>query len=92
MNLQNENKNHEIHIGERKEMSVTGVKEVVSFDESCVILRSLCGEITVEGSGLKVGALDTDRGLVTLEGKIDTVYYSDDASEEKHGFFSKIFR
>ena len=92
MNLQNENKSHEIHIVQRKEMSVTGVREVVSFDESSVVLRSSCGEMTVEGSSLKVGALDTDRGLVTLEGRIDSVYYSEDNTEEKHGFFSKIFR
>ena len=68
------------------------MREVVSFDESSVVLRSSCGEMTVEGSSLKVGALDTDRGLVTLEGRIDSVYYSEDNTEEKHGFFSKIFR
>lgn len=92
MNLQNENKSHEIHIGQRKEMTVTGVREVVSFDESSVVLRSSCGEMTIEGSALKVGALDTDRGVVTLEGRIDSVYYSEDNTEEKHGLFSKIFR
>ena len=91
MNLQ-ENKSHEIRIGQRKEMSVSGVKEVMSFDAESVVLRSVCGEMTVEGSGLKVGALDTDRGVVTLSGRIDALYYSADKSEEKHGFFSKLFR
>lgn len=83
---------HELRIGQRKEMSVTGVKEVISFDEACVVLRSECGEMSVEGSELRVGVLDTDRGLVTLSGRIDTVYYTDDRPEQKRGFFGKLFR
>lgn len=92
MNGQTEKQVHEFHLGMRKDMSVTGVREVLSFDESCVVLRSACGEMTVEGSDLRVGSLDTDRGMVTLSGKIDTVYYTDDRSEEKRGVFGKIFR
>lgn len=92
MNIQSEKETHEIRVGMRKEMSITGVKEVISFDETSVSLKSLCGEMTVEGNDLKVGVLDTDKGVVTLEGRIDTIYYSSDTTEEKHGFFSKLFR
>ncbi len=92
MNIQSEKQIHEIHIGMRKEMNITGVKEVISFDETSVSLKSSCGEMTIEGSDLKVGVLDTDKGVVTLEGRIDTVYYSADTTEEKRGFFSKLFR
>lgn len=92
MNGQTEKQTHEIRIGMRKEMSITGVKEVVSFDENCVALKSTCGEMSIEGSALKVGTLDTDRGIVTLDGKIDAVYYTVNNEEEKRGFFSKIFR
>ena len=91
MNGQSERQSHEIRVGMRKEMNVTGVKEVVSFDESCVVLKSECGEMTVEGSELRVGTLDTERGVVNLCGKIDTVYYTDDRPSEKHGF-RRLFR
>ena len=83
---------HEIHMLRRKEMSITGVKEVISFDENCVLLKSECGEVSIEGSELHVGTLDTDRGLVTLTGRIDSIFYADEKSEQKSGFFGKLFR
>lgn len=92
MNIQSERKTHEIHVGMRKEMSITGVSEVISFDETSVSLKSLCGEMTIEGNDLKVGVLDIDKGVVTLSGRIDTIYYSTETTEEKRGFFSKLFR
>ena len=91
MNGQTEKQSHEIRMGVRKEMNVTGVKEVISFDENCVVLQSSCGELTVEGSGLRVGTLDTDRGVVSLHGKIDALYYADERGTEKRGF-GRLFR
>lgn len=85
-------KHHELKIGQRKELSVSGIKEVVSFDEACVILRSECGEMSIEGNALRVGVLDTERGVVTLSGRIDGVYYTDDRPEQKRGFIGKLFR
>ena len=91
MNGQNERLSHEIRVGQRKEMNVTGVKEVVSFDDGCVVLKSTCGEMTVEGSELRVGTLDTDRGVVSLHGRIDTIYYTEERETEKRGF-GRLFR
>lgn len=92
MNGQMERQVHEFCVKMRKEMNILGVKEVESFDEHCVILHTLGGEMTVEGSGIRVGTLDVDRGVVTLSGKIDAVYYSNDQREQKHGFLSKLLR
>ena len=92
MNGQTEKKGHEWAVKERGEMHVTGVTEVDSFDESAVSLRTLCGDMTIEGRGLRVGILDVDRGVVTLSGKIDAVYYSTEDSEEKRGWLGRLFR
>ncbi len=83
---------HEFFVRARKEAEISGVSEVLSFDESTVLLRTVCGEMTVEGKDLKIGTLDTERGKVSLTGKIDAVYYSMDQGEEKRGFFGKLFR
>lgn len=85
MNGQVERQNHEIRMGMRREMNITGVKEVLSFDERSVVLETACGEMTVEGSELRVGTLDTERGVVILAGRIDTVYYSEERQTERRG-------
>ena len=86
----NDKKDHEIHITKRSFMSVSGVSEVLSFDEESVTLISVEGELVIEGEGIKIGALDTDRGIVTLSGKIDGFYYVNEEKSEKRGFFSRF--
>ena len=88
-NGQGEKQTHEIRIGMRKEMTVTGVREVLRFDDACVVLRSVCGEMTVEGQELRVGILDTDRGLVTLSGTVEALYYTEDRGEERKRWFQR---
>ena len=85
-----EKKEHEIHVLKRNFMSVSGVEEVLSFDEGSVTLVSIDGELVIEGENIKIGALDTDRGVVTLSGKIDGFFYVSDDKKEKRGFFSKF--
>ena len=85
-------KEHEIKIIKRKEMSISGVEEVISFDEESVRLMSSEGEIYIEGEDIKIGVLDTDRGLVTLSGKINGFYYVSEDKGTKKGFFSRFTR
>ncbi len=85
-------KEHEIKIIKRKEMSISGVEEVISFDEESVRLMSIEGEIYIEGEDIKIGVLDTDRGLVTLSGKINGFYYVSEDKGTKKRFFSRFTR
>lgn len=92
MNGQTEKQSHEFSVKQRREMSVSGVKDIDSFDESGAVLQTVEGELTVEGSDLKIGTLDTDKGILTISGKINAVYYSGDSSEQKRGWLSRIFK
>jgi len=92
MNGQTEKKNHAFSVTMRKEMRISGVQEVQSFDEQSVSLSTAGGEMTVEGSELRIGVLDTEQGVVTLSGRIDGVFYSGERVEEKRGLFGKLFR
>ena len=92
MNGQIEKQVHELVMKERGEMRITGVKEVDSFDDTSVALRTLDGDMTIEGRGLQISVLDVDRGVVTLSGRVDGIFYSTEDGEEKRGFFGRLFR
>lgn len=92
MNGQTEKMNHTFSVLGRREMSITGVKEVESFDEGGVTLSTLGGDMTVEGSDIHVGVLDMERGVVTLSGRIDGIFYSSERAEEKRGILGRLFR
>ena len=97
MNFQ-ENKNVEkqeksdIAIRSRKHIDVTGVVDVMSFDDRSVSMMTELGEMTVEGEGLKVGTLDTDKGIVSVDGKISAVIYYDEVrASDKKGRLGRLF-
>ena len=82
----------ELSLKGRREMSISGVEEMLEFDEENVRMRSVDGELVVEGNEIKIGTLDTDRGIVTLCGKINGIYYTVEPEREKKGFFGRLMR
>ena len=86
---------HQISLKNRDTMEVSGVTDVISFDEQSVILSTICGNMEIDGSSLHIHVLSMEQGVVTMDGRIDSVTYYDQESEEKdgkRGFFGKIFR
>ena len=83
-------KKHTLVIGARESAEISGVCEVESFDEQSVILKTDCGEMTLEGEGLHVGTLDIARGIVSVTGQINGLYYSNGATY-KRGLRARLF-
>ena len=84
---------HEIVLKSRNQMSISGVRDVVSFDETQVELVTVCGGLAVEGRALHVSKLELEGGVVELDGKVDGMYYADEktADGKKQGFFERLF-
>ena len=78
-----EGKKHALSVVARERADIAGVIEVESFDEQCVVLKTDCGEMTVEGEGLRVGALDIAKGALEITGRIGAVCYSDTAPSKR---------
>lgn len=85
-----ENKRHTLALQTRAKASIAGVTQVDSFDEHLVVLRTDCGEMTVEGEGLHVGALDIAKGEIEITGRVCAIYYSD-AAPAKRGLRARFF-
>ena len=82
--------NHNIIVEDRKKMTLTGVKDVLSFDEETVVLDTSLGRLTVKGSGLHIVNFDTKSGDLSAEGRLYALVYTTD--EKNGGFFSRVFR
>lgn len=82
---------HSITLKDRKDMRIDGVTEVVSFDELCVMLKTQCGDMAIEGKDLKIAVLEIDAGIVVLSGTVSGVYYSEPQSKEKRSFVKRLF-
>ena len=82
---------HNITILSRKHMEIGGAVSVLSFDDEQVVLKTSMGICCVQGRGLNVSKLDLDGGDVFIEGQIVSLYYPTE-TEEKQGFFARIFK
>ncbi len=81
---------HDIIIRSRSKVEISGVTNVVSFDEEGICLESEMGEMLIEGRGLRVSSLDTDRGKIYIDGTIDGLYYNTNTNEPKKGLFGRL--
>ncbi len=84
-------KNHAIALTARRRVSISGVTEVESFDDTAVQLVTDCGDLTLEGEELHVGTLDIASGKVEVEGRINGLYYHD-RSTVKKGIRGRLLR
>ena len=73
----------------RDGMVVSGVTDVVSFDDRGVVMETNCGSMAVEGEGLHITVLNIGDGRVNIEGKINGVYYFDNTPKPKRGLFGR---
>ena len=81
---------HNIILEERKKMNISGVKDVISFEEEAIALITTKGKLLIKGENLHIIQFDTKSGDLTAEGKVFAIGY---ISEEKQGgIFSKIFK
>ena len=82
-----EKKTHTLSLENRQKARLTGVSEVLGFDENQVTLLTDNGEIALTGEGLHVTKLMLEEGQLAVEGKIDGVIYS--RQSRRRGLFRR---
>ncbi len=71
-------KKSNILLENRKKASITGVFEVISFDEESITLSTVLKKLEIIGSSLKISKLDLKNGEVSVMGNISELRYLDD--------------
>ncbi len=82
--------NQSVIIENRKKFVISGVKDVISFDEETVMLDTTLGKMVIKGDNLHIMNFNNESGDITGEGKVHAMIYT--ADEKSGGFFSKLFR
>lgn len=86
--------NHSITLNERKNIVITGVKKIDSFDDEEFLLESNMGFIVIKGEELEIVKLDTYQGNVSIKGLINSLSYMESLNkkEKEDSIFNKLFK
>lgn len=77
----------------RGKLSISGVLDVLSFDDQVVIVETELGLLTVKGEDLRINKLSIDTEEVVIEGEIFSMSYSEkDMDKKSGGLLGKIFK
>ena len=80
---------HHVIMEDRSKLSITGVEDVISFDETEIITRTGYGNLIIRGMGLHIGKLTLDSGEVSIDGTVRELCYEEPIVAG--GFWSKLF-
>ena len=77
----------------RGKLSVSGVNDVLSFDDQVVMVDTELGLLTVKGENLRINKLSLDTSEVIVEGEVSSLIYSQNKQDKNSGtLLSKIFK
>lgn len=92
--LNNSARVHKVSMTNRKNCTLNGVKDVLSFDIHEVLLETEQGMLMIKGDDLHVNRLTLERGEVDVDGRIDSFTYSDavGSGHKAESLLSRLFR
>ena len=76
-------KAHKLILSNRRTGTITGVADVISFDITVVLLETEQGMLMIKGADLHVNRLTLEKGEIDIEGRIDSLAYSEVTSFQK---------
>ena len=85
---------HKIVMTDRNTCNISGVCDVLSFDVAEILLETEQGMLMLKGNDLHVSRLMLDKGEVDVDGKIDSLTYSENTGYGGKGesLLSRLFK
>lgn len=85
---------HKVSMTNRKNCTINGVNDVLSFDIHEILLETEQGMLMIKGDDLHVNRLTLEKGEVDVDGKIDSFTYSDVAAagHKNESLLTRLFR
>ena len=85
---------HHLSLTDRHTGTITGVKDVISFDLNAILLETESGMLSIKGHDLYVNRLSVEKGEIEITGTIDGMVYSDVNTYARKGesIFTRLFK
>ena len=80
---------HRLTLEGRQKLLMDGVTEVVSFDETSVVLHTELGALTVRGRELHISSLSLEGGRAELDGQVCALLYEEPRAQS--GWLGRLF-
>lgn len=81
---------HKLTLNEREKLTMTGVTEVMSFDDNTVVLNTSLGTLIIQGEELKLKTLSLEMGQVAVDGSVSALIY--EQPRDRGGLWHRLFR
>lgn len=84
---------HKLTMTNRRSCIINGVSDVLSFDIHEIMLETEQGMLMIKGDDLHVSRLTLEKGEVDIDGRIDSLTYSETANSvhKNESLFSRLF-
>jgi len=84
---------HSLQIDRRENVTISGVLDVISFDEESVIAETEMGIIVIRGANLHVKRINLESGELIIAGEIDGLNYENASSGTRaKSFMGRLFK
>lgn len=83
---------HNLILNFREKLSITGVKEIINFDDKSVNIKTVCGELSIDGENIHINILNVESGELEIRGKFNGINYFDVYDSDKKTLLSRIFK
>lgn len=81
-----------IFLENRNKLNVTGVLDVLNFDEQIITVETELGVLIVKGCDLKLNKYNLDDTELSIEGEINSLTYEDKINKKNESLLAKIFK
>ena len=90
----NVTKSHKVLLANRKNGAFSGVVDVLSFDVGEILLENELGMLLIKGQDLHVNRLSLEKGEIDIEGRIDSLTYSEpkNVTKQTESLLGRLFK
>ena len=81
---------HQLMLEDRQRLTVSGVSDVDSFDDTAIVVYTDMGELSIKGEGLDISRLNVETGDLKMAGSVQALTYAEPAV--RGGFFGRLFK